>query len=57
MLHQWIQHNLSKINIKKSNIYPKTHSFIETVGNEYKKVVGYEGGFFGCSSGDGVNEI
>ena len=31
--------------------------FIEKVGKEYKKVVGYEGGFFGCSSGDGVNEI
>ena len=31
--------------------------FIDKVGKAYKKVVGYEGGFFGCSSGDGVNEI
>ena len=32
-------------------------TFIEKVGKAYKKVVGYEGGFFGCSSGDGVSEI
>ena len=31
--------------------------FIDKVGKAYKKVVGYEGGFFGCSSGDGVSEI
>lgn len=31
--------------------------FIEKVGNAYKKVVGYDGGFFACSSGDGVREI
>ena len=31
--------------------------FMKTVGDEYKKVVGYEGGFFACSSGDGVNEL
>ena len=32
-------------------------TFIEKVGKAYKKIVGYEGGFFGCSSGDGVSEI
>lgn len=31
--------------------------FIKNVGTEYKKVVGYEGAFFGCSSGDGVNQL
>ncbi|MCR5284668.1 MAG: galactokinase [Treponema sp.] len=31
--------------------------FINNVGREYKKVVGYDGAFFGCSSGDGVSEI
>ncbi len=31
--------------------------FINNVGREYKKVVGYDGAFFGCSSGDGVREI
>ena len=35
----------------------KVDDFIKTVGDEYKKVVGYEGAFFGCSSGDGVKEI
>lgn len=35
----------------------KVEDFIENVGNEYKKVVGYEGGFFGCKSGDGVHEL
>lgn len=32
-------------------------SFVEKVQKEYKKVVGYEGGFFACNSGDGVHEI
>lgn len=32
-------------------------NFIENVQKEYTKVVGYEGAFFGCSSGDGVREI
>lgn len=32
-------------------------NFIENVQKEYTKVVGYKGAFFGCSSGDGVNEI
>jgi len=39
--------------VHKDNI----EAFITTVGNEYKKVVGYEGSFFQCSSGNGVNEI
>lgn len=33
------------------------NDFIKAVGNEYKQIIGYEGGFFGCSSGDGVKEI
>ena len=32
-------------------------SFIQNVQNEYKKIIGYEGGFFACSSGDGVREL
>lgn len=39
--------------VHKDNV----QDFINKVGTEYKKVVGYEGGFFGCSSGDGVREI
>ncbi len=39
--------------VHKDNV----EDFINKVGTEYKKVVGYEGGFFGCSSGDGVREI
>lgn len=39
--------------VHKNNV----QDFINKVGTEYKKVVGYEGGFFGCSSGDGVREI
>ena len=35
----------------------KTEQFIQNVQKEYTKVVGYEGGFFACSSGDGVREI
>ncbi len=35
----------------------KTGQFIQNVQKEYTKVVGYEGGFFACSSGDGVREI
>lgn len=31
--------------------------FIKNVGEEYKKNIGYDGGFFACSSGDGVFEI
>jgi len=31
--------------------------FMKNVQTEYTKVVGYEGGFFACSSGDGVKEI
>ena len=34
-----------------------TEEFIKNVQSEYTKVVGYEGGFFACSSGDGVKEI
>lgn len=39
--------------VHKDNV----EDFIKTVGQEYKKVVGYEGAFFGCSSGDGVKEL
>ncbi len=35
----------------------KTEDFIKNVQAGYSKVVGYEGGFFACSSGDGVKEI
>ena len=35
----------------------KTECFIQNVQEEYKKTVGYEGGFFACSSSDGVKEI
>ncbi|MCR4736147.1 MAG: galactokinase [Treponema sp.] len=35
----------------------KIEQFIQNVQKEYTKVVGYEGGFFACSSGDGVKEI
>lgn len=35
----------------------KVDDFIKTVGDEYQKVVGYAGAFFGCSSGDGVKEL
>ena len=34
-----------------------TDTFIEKVQEEYAKVVGYNGGFFACSSGDGVKEL
>lgn len=34
-----------------------TEKFIQNVQSEYSKAVGYEGGFFACSSGDGVREI
>lgn len=34
-----------------------TEEFVKNVQSEYTKVVGYEGGFFACSSGDGVKEI
>ncbi len=32
-------------------------SFMKNVQDEYTKVVGYNGAFFACSSGDGVKEI
>lgn len=32
-------------------------TFIKNVQNEYTKIIGYNGGFFACSSGDGVREI
>ena len=32
-------------------------ALIENVQKEYTKIIGYEGGFFACSSGDGVKEI
>ena len=35
----------------------KVDDFINNVQEEYTKVVGYNGGFFACSSGDGVKEI
>jgi galactokinase len=35
----------------------KAEDFIKNVQAGYSKVVGYEGGFFACSSGDGVREI
>src|SRR5574344_279412 len=34
----------------------KTESFIKNVGSEYKKIVGYEGDFFTCESGEGCFE-
>lgn len=34
-----------------------TNDFIASVQTEYTKVVGYNGGFFACASGDGVKEI
>ena len=39
--------------VHKDNV----ESFIKNVGSAYKKIVGYEGDFFGCSSGDGVKEL
>ena len=39
--------------VHKDNV----ENFIQNVGQGYKEVVGYEGAFFGCSSGDGVREI
>lgn len=39
--------------VHKDNV----EDFINAVGTEYKEVVGYEGAFFGCSSGDGVSEV
>ena len=39
--------------VHKDNV----EGFIKNVGNAYKKIVGYEGDFFGCSSGDGVKEL
>lgn len=35
----------------------QTENFIKKVQEGYKKVVGYEGGFFACNSGDGVHQI
>ncbi|MCR4579002.1 MAG: galactokinase [Treponema sp.] len=35
----------------------QTEAFIKNVQEGYSKVVGYQGGFFACSSGDGVKEI
>ena len=35
----------------------KTEDFIKNVQDIYTKAIGYEGGFFSCSSGDGVKEI
>ena len=35
----------------------KVGDFINNVQEEYTKIIGYEGGFFACSSGDGVKEI
>lgn len=34
-----------------------TENFIENVQKEYTRIIGYNGGFFACSSGDGVKEI
>lgn len=34
-----------------------TQDFMKNVQSEYTKKIGYEGGFFECSSGDGVKEI
>lgn len=31
--------------------------FIKNVGEKYKQIIGYEGGFFACSSSDGVKEF
>lgn len=39
--------------VHKDNV----EGFIKNVGSAYKKIVGYEGDFFGCSSGDGVKEL
>ena len=39
--------------VHKDNV----EGFIKNVGRAYKKIVGYEGDFFGCSSGDGVKEL
>ena len=39
--------------VHKDNV----EGFIKNVGTAYKKIVGYEGDFFGCSSGDGVKEL
>ena len=35
----------------------KIDDFIENVQSEYTKIVGYNGAFFSCKSGDGVKEI
>ena len=35
----------------------EVEQFIKNVQSEYTKIVGYEGGFFACSSGDGVREL
>ena len=35
----------------------KTEQFMQKVQEEYTKVIGYNGAFFECSSGDGVKEI
>lgn len=35
----------------------KVEKFIENVQKEYEKIIGHDGGFFACSSGDGVKEI
>lgn len=32
-------------------------NFIQNVQKDYTKIIGYEGGFFACDSGDGVREI
>ena len=35
----------------------KVSDFITNVQDEYTSIIGYNGGFFACSSGDGVKEI
>lgn len=35
----------------------KTEQFMQKVQEEYTKIIGYNGAFFECSSGDGVKEI
>ena len=35
----------------------KVDSFMKNFGKEYKETVGYEGAFFGCSSGDSVRQL
>ena len=35
----------------------KADAFIKNVQEEYTKIIGYEGGFFTCSSSEGVREL